>query len=64
MGGAGKALLQLGLEALELLRREVAFARGVDEGAGGTGGVVEQRLVPLGRRVVDVDGGGGGLDGR
>jgi hypothetical protein len=28
-----EALLQLGLEALELLRRQVAFARGVDEGA-------------------------------
>src|SRR5262249_14539310 len=33
-------------------------------GAGGARGVVEQRLVPLRRGVVDVDGGRGRLDGR
>ena len=63
VGSALEALLQLGLEAVVLLDREVAVARGVDQGAGGTGRVVEEGLVPAGRRVVDVDGGGGGLDG-
>jgi hypothetical protein len=63
VGGALEALLQLGLEAVELVGGEVAVAGGVDEGAGGAGGVVEEGLVPLGRGVVDVDGGGGGLDG-
>jgi hypothetical protein len=58
-----EALLEFRLEAVELLRRQVAVAGGVDEGAGGPGRVVEQRLVPAGRRVVDVDGGRGGLDG-
>jgi hypothetical protein len=41
---------------------QVAVARGVDEGAGRARGVVEQRLVPARGGVVDVDGGGGGLD--
>jgi hypothetical protein len=63
VGGALETLLELGLEAVELLGAQVAFARGVDEGAGGTRRVVEQRLVPPGRRVVDVDRRGGGLDG-
>ena len=63
VGGALEALLQLGLEAVELVRGEVAVAGGVDQGAGGAGGVVEERLVPLRRGVVDVDGRGGGLDG-
>ena len=63
MGGALEALLQLGLEAVVLLGGEVAVARGVDQRAGGPRGVVEQRLVPARGGVVDVDGGGGGLDG-
>jgi len=63
VGGALEALLQLGLEAVELVGGEVAVAGGVDESAGGAGGVVEERLVPAGGGVVDVDGGGGGLDG-
>jgi len=63
VGGALEALLQFGLEAVELVRREVAVAGGVDQRAGGAGGVVEQGLVPARGGVVDVDGGGGGLDG-
>ena len=63
-GGALEALLQLGLEAVVLLDGEVAVAGGVDQRAGGTRGVVEQRLVPARGGVVDVDGDGGGLDGR
>jgi hypothetical protein len=48
-----EALLQLGLEAVDLLGAEVAVARGVDQRPGGTRGVVEQRLVPArGRYVV------------
>ena len=66
-----EALLEFGFEALELFGRQTAFAGGVDEGAGGAGGVsaelsevrAEQRLVPLRRLIVDVDGNGGGLDG-
>ena len=54
-GGALEALLQLGLEAVVLFGREVAVAGGVDEGAGGPRGVVEQRLVPARGGVVDVD---------
>jgi hypothetical protein len=63
VGGALEALLQLGLEAVELVGGEVAVAGGVDEGAGGPRRVVEEGLVPAAGGVVDVDGGGGGLDG-
>ena len=63
MGGALEALLQLGFQAVELVGGEVAVAGGVDQRAGGAGGVVEEGLVPLRRGVVDVDGRGGGLDG-
>ena len=58
-----ESVLQLGLEAVVLLRGEIAVARGVDEGARGARGVVEQSLVPARGGVVDVDGRGGGLDG-
>ena len=63
VAGALVAGLQLGLEAGELVGGEVAAA-GVDQRAGGAGGVVEQRLVPARGCVVDVDCRGGGLDGR
>ena len=59
-----EALLQLGLQAVVLLGRQVSITRRVDERAGGTRGVVEQGLVPARSRVVDVDRRGGGLDGR
>src|SRR5437016_12618712 len=49
VGGTLEALLQLGLEAVVLLDREVAVAGGIDEGAGGPGRVGEQRLVPAAR---------------
>ncbi len=45
-----------------MLGGEVAIAGGVDEGAGGTGGVVEKGFVPAAGSVVDVDGRGGGFD--
>ena len=47
VGGALEALLQLGFEAVELLRRQIAVAGGVDQRAGGPRGVVEEGLVPL-----------------
>ena len=59
-----ETVLQLGLEAVVLLRGEIAVPRGVDEGAGGPRGVVEQGLVPARCGVVDVDGRRGGLNGR
>src|SRR5262245_22344705 len=62
-GGALEALLQLGLEAVVLLGGEVAVAGGVDERAGGAGGVVEEGLVPARGGVVDVYCRGGRLDG-
>ena len=61
--GTLEAFLEFVFEALELFRREAAFAGGVDEGAGGAGCVIEEGFVPFGGLVVDVDGGGGGLDG-
>ena len=57
-----EAGLEFRFETLVLFRRHVALAARVDEGAGRTGGIVEQRLVPGRRRIVQVDGGGGGLD--
>ena len=56
-----EAFLEFVFEALELFGGQAAFAGGVDEGTGGAGGVVQQRLVPLGGLVVDVD--GRGFDG-
>ena len=41
-----RACRQLGLEAVDLIGAEIAVARGVDQRAGGTGRVVQQRLVP------------------
>ena len=61
--GTLEAFLEFVFEALELFRREAAFAGGVDECARGTGGVIEQGLVPFGGLIVDVDGGRRGLDG-
>ena len=58
-----ETVLQLGLEAVVLLRGEIAVARGVDEGAGGPRRVVELGFVPARGGVVDVDGGGGGFEG-
>ena len=46
MCGALEAGFQFGLQAIELVGRKVAVARGVDESARGTRGVVEQRLIP------------------
>ena len=57
-----EALLELGLQTVELLGRQLAVRRGIDERAGRPRGVVEQRLVPARRGVVGVDGGGRGLD--
>ena len=52
------------LQARVLFGCEVAVTGGVDKRAGGTRRIVEQRFVPAGGRVVDVDGGRGGFDGR
>ena len=46
-----------------MLGGEVAVAGGVDEGTRGPRTVVQERLVPAGGGVVDVDGGGCGFDG-
>ena len=51
------------LQAVVLLGREVAVARRVDEGAGGRAELSSSALFQRDGRVVDVDGGGGGLGG-
>ena len=62
-GGGGKPCCSSVLRRSNWSGDRIAAACGVDEGAGGAGGVVEEGLVPLGGGVVDVDGRGGGLDG-
>ena len=49
-------------EAIVLLGGEVAVAGGIDERAGWSRGVIQQRLVPAGGGVVDIDGGRCGFD--
>ena len=50
------AVLQLFLQPLELLARQVPIRRRIDQRARRPGGIVQHRLVPAARRIVRVDG--------